>query len=141
MPMTPASSLQYILSKSAAKNMTYRYVERTTVLYKDLHGKIASNQALSLCFHSPFFINPALDLPSELSCMKLPPINDTQMTKEIFAYGDNLSGVHCCHYTVEWLRMRPWCLLCHQICRPQPSLHLPEYLSDQCAISSHTNSK
>ena len=65
------------------------------VLYKALHGKIASNQALSLYLHSRFFLNPAVDLKSELSELELelPPINDTQMTKEVFAYGNNLSSI------------------------------------------------
>ena len=36
-----------------------------------------------------------MDLPSELSelNLQLPPINDIQMTKELFAYGNNLSSI------------------------------------------------
>ena len=88
-------AIEYILSRVEAKRSMDFYIAKVMNLYKALHGKIASNQALSLYFHSRFFLNPAVDLQSELSRWKLelPPINDTQMTKEVFAYGNNLSGI------------------------------------------------
>ena len=71
------------------------YIIATTTLYKALHGKIASNQALSLYLHSRFLLNPAVDLKSQLSesNLQLPSINNIQMTKELFAYGNNLSNI------------------------------------------------
>ena len=88
-------AMEYILSRVEAKDYMLNYIEGTTDLYKALHGKIASNQALSLYFHSRFILNPAVDLPSELSesNLQLPAINDEQMTKELFAYGNNLSSI------------------------------------------------
>ena len=87
--------IEYIMSKTSEENDMRYHMEATTLLYKALHGKIAGNQALSLYLHSRFFLNPAVDLKSELSRRKLdlPSINDTQMTKEIFAYGNNLSSI------------------------------------------------
>ena len=88
-------AIEYILSRVEAKRFMNSYIEGTMDLYKAFHGKIAGNQALSLYFHSRFFLNPAVDLQSDLSKwqLELPPINDTQMTKELFAYGNNLSSI------------------------------------------------
>ena len=66
-------------------------------LYVPLKEKVASNPTLSLHLRSRFFLNPAAnpELQSALSRerFELPPINDTQMTEEIFAYGDNLDRI------------------------------------------------
>ena len=89
-------AIEYILSREIAKRGRRDiHIKDITTLYKALHGKIASNQALSLYLHSHFFINPVVDLQYELSGLELdlPPINDTQITKELFAYGNNLSSI------------------------------------------------
>ena len=85
-------AIEYILTRSAMKINMEAYVESTKDLYKSLHKKVANNQALSLYLHSRFFLNPAVDLP-KLEKLQLPPINDIQMTKELFDYGNNLSKI------------------------------------------------
>ena len=86
-------AIEYILSRDDAEAFMKYYIENTTALYKALHSRIAGNQALSLYFHSCFFLNPAVDLKSKLSHLQSPPINDIQMTKEIFEFGDNLDRI------------------------------------------------
>ena len=90
-------AIEYILSRDAAKGIVYNGMGITGLLYQDLHGKIADNQTLSLYLHSRFFLNPAVDLDSENilnpRVLQLPPIDDIQMTKELFAYGNNLDSI------------------------------------------------
>ena len=88
-------AIEYILSIEEKGFFMDLHMKEIKAFYKALHGKIAGNPALSLYLHSRFFINPAVDLPSKLTYieLELPPINDIQMTKEIFAYGDNLSSI------------------------------------------------
>ena len=90
-------AIEYILSRDAAKGIVYSGIGVTGILYQDLHGKIAGNQTLSLYLHSRFFLNPAVDLDSKSILkprgLQLPPIDDIQMTKELFAYGNNLGSI------------------------------------------------
>lgn len=89
-------AIEYILSRKVVID-TMHWVGNVTDLYKSLHKKVASNPRLSDYFHARFFVNPAVDIDIRSGLLRLklqlPPINDIQMTKEIFAYGNNLSRI------------------------------------------------
>lgn len=86
------AALEYIGNNGGFLNLY-----KIKMLYVPLKEKVASNPTLSLHLRSRFFLNPATNpaLKSELARgeFELPPINDTQMTEEIFAYGDNLDRI------------------------------------------------
>lgn len=90
-------AIEYVLSRDVAKDFTYTGIGLVGSLYKALHSKIASNRALSLYLHSRFLVNPAVDLDPHSVLgprgLQLPPIDDEQMTKELFAYGNNLGSI------------------------------------------------
>lgn len=86
-------AIEYIMSKDVVKDHREYLLGSTKDLYVALKSKVANEPALSLYLHSRFIVNPAVDLQSALSPAELPPINDIQMTKELFAYGDNLDKI------------------------------------------------